>query len=84
MLYVALADSRQESHVARGENGGRTPAHVAVTRVLKEVGVIDLDAPPAKDIALPLQAGSEEALRLLAFVQDAKSGHVLAVTQQKL
>ena len=84
ILYVALADSRQESHVARGENGGRTLAHVAVTRVLKEVGVIDLDAPSAKAVELPLIAGSEGGLRLVAFLQDARSGHVLGVTQQKL
>ena len=84
MLYLALADSRQKSQVLRGENGGRTLAHVAVTRVLKEFGVIDLGAPSVKDIALPLPAGSEGGLRLVAFVQDAKSGHVLGVTQQKL
>jgi hypothetical protein len=84
ILYVAIADSRQESHVARGENGGRTLAHVAVTRVLKEVAVIDLAAPSARDVELPLIAGSEGGLRLVAFVQDAKSGHVLGVTQQKL
>ena len=44
ILYVAIADNRAESHVARGENAGRALAHVAVTRVLKQVGVINLDS----------------------------------------
>src|SRR5271154_6489698 len=36
ILYVAIADNRSESHVVRGENAGRSLAHVAVTRVLKQ------------------------------------------------
>ena len=84
MLYVALADSRRQSSVARGENGGRTLAHVAVTRVLREVGAIDLEAGSAKEITLPVEAGNDRGLRFVAFIPDAKSGHILAVAQQKL
>jgi hypothetical protein len=84
ILYVALADNRQESHVARGENGGRTLAHVAVTRVLKQVGTIDFDGTSTNEIALPVQPGSGNGLRLIAFIQDPKSGHVLGVVEQKL
>jgi hypothetical protein len=84
ILYVALADNRQESHVARGENGGRTLAHVAVTRVLKQAGPVDFEAASAKEITLPVQAGSGNGLRLVVFIQDPKSGHVLGVTEQKL
>jgi hypothetical protein len=84
ILYVALADNRQESHVARGEYGGRTLAHVAVARVLKEVGAIDFNAASTKQIALPVQSGSENGLRVIAFVQDPKSGYVLGVAEHKL
>ena len=84
MLYVALADSRRESSVARGENGGRTLAHVAVTRVLKQVGAIDLERGSAKEITLPVEAGNDRPMRLITFIQDVKSGHVLAVAQQNL
>jgi hypothetical protein len=84
ILYVALADNRQESHVARGENGGRTLAHVAVARVLKEVGAIDFSAASTKEIAVPVQFGSENGLRVIAFVQDPKSGYVLGVAKHKL
>jgi hypothetical protein len=82
ILYVALADNRQESHVARGENAGRSLAHVSVTRVLKQVGTIDLDSPSAKEITLPVQPGANGS-RLVAFIQDPKSGHVLGVAVQR-
>ena len=83
VLFVAIADNRAESHVARGENSGRSLAHVAVTRVLKQVGTIDLDSDTAKDVTLSVQSGANGS-RLVAFVQDPKSGHVLAVALQKL
>jgi len=83
VLFVAIADNRAESHVARGENFGRSLAHVAVTRVLKQVGTIDLDSDTAKDVTLLVQSGANGS-RLVAFVQDPKSGHVLAVALQKL
>jgi hypothetical protein len=83
VLFVAIADNRAESHVARGENSGRSLTHVAVTRVLKQVGIIDLDSDTAKDVVLSVQSGATGS-RLVAFVQDPKSGHVLAVALQKL
>jgi hypothetical protein len=85
ILNVALADNRQESHVARGENAGRSLAHVAVTRVLKQVGTVDLDSASSKEIALPVRPESAASgSRLVVFLQDPKSGHVLGVTEQKL
>jgi len=84
ILYVAIADNRQESRVGRGENGGRMLAHVAVARLLKQIGPVDFSAASAHEIALPVQAGSGNGLRLIAFIQDSKSGHVLGVTEKKL
>jgi hypothetical protein len=83
VLYVAIADNRAESHVARGENSGRSLAHVAVTRFLKQVAIIDLGRATAKGVTLPLQPGPSGS-RLVAFVQDPRSGHVLSVAVQKL
>lgn len=83
MLFVAIADNRSESQVVRGENAGRSLAHVAVTRALKQVGAIDLDSATAKDVTLSVSSGANGS-RLVAFVQDPKSGHVLAVAVQKL
>jgi hypothetical protein len=84
LLYVALADNRQESQVARGENKGRALTHVGVTRILKQVGKIDFAAGATKEVTLPVQAGSGNGLRLVAFIQDPRSGHVLGVTEQQL
>jgi hypothetical protein len=83
VLYVAIADNRAESHVATGENSGQSLAHVAVTRILKQVATIDLGSATAKDVTLPLQP-EPSGSRLVAFVQDPRSGHVLAVAVQKL
>jgi hypothetical protein len=84
-LYLALADNRQESHVGRGENEGRSLAHVAVTRVLKQVGTVELAHAFAMEVTIPVpsEAGSN-GLRIVAFIQDAKSGHILGVTERKL
>src|SRR5260370_37479518 len=85
ILYVPLADNRAESHVARGENAGRSLAHVAVTRILKPVGTIDLGGGFAKKVKLTIQPGvGTNGSRLIAFIQDPKSGHVLGVAAQKL
>jgi hypothetical protein len=85
ILYVALADNRAESHVARGENAGRSLAHVGVTRMLKQVGTIDLSSGSAKDVALTTQPGAgASGSRVVAFIQDPKTGHILGVTAQKL
>jgi hypothetical protein len=83
VLYVAIADNRAESRVVRGENAGRSLAHVAVTRVLKQVGAIDLDSASAKDITLVAQPAAPGS-RLVAFVQDPGSGNVLGVAAQRL
>jgi hypothetical protein len=85
ILYVAVADNHAESHVERGENGGRVLTHVAVTRVLKQVGTVNLDSASAKDVTVSLEPGAGlNGLRLVVFVQDPKTGHVLGVAEQKL
>lgn len=85
VLFVAIADSRAESQVAGGENRGRSLSHVAVTRVLKQTGAVDLDRASARDITLVIHPGvGANGLRLIAFVQDPKSGHILGVASRKL
>ncbi len=85
ILYIALADNHAESHVVRGENAGRALTHVGVTRVLKRVGTFDLGAATDRDITvtIPPEAGVNGS-RLVAFIEDIKTGRVLAVTAQKL
>ena len=68
--------------MARGENRGRTLAHVAVARILRQFGMINLDAASAKEVELPVPSGLGSGLRLVAFIQDTKTGHVVAAAQQ--
>jgi hypothetical protein len=85
VIYLAIADDRAESHVARGENAGRSLSHVAVTRVLKEAGTIDLRSASSKEVVLTLPAGAgANGLRLIVFLEDPGSGHILGTTAQKL
>jgi hypothetical protein len=83
ILYVAIADNRAESHVARGENAGRSLTHVAVTRILKQWDTVDLDHAAAREITLPIQLGTDGS-RLIAFLEDPRSGHILGVVERKL
>jgi hypothetical protein len=85
VLYLVIADNRAESHVSRGENAGRSLAHVAVTRLLKEAGKIDLHSASTKEVALTVPAGAgANGLRLVAFLEDSGSGQIVGVTAQKL
>jgi hypothetical protein len=85
ILYVVIADNRAESHVARGENGGRTLVHVGVARVLKQVGPVDLQSGLARDVTVSVQPTTgSNGMRVIAFIQDPGSGHVLGVAVQKL
>lgn len=85
VLYVALAESQTESKVARGENSGRKLAHVAVTRVLQSAGTISLKEPVEKEITLTVPQGAgTSGLRVVAFLQDPRSGHILGVAEKKL
>ena len=79
VLFAAIADNRAQSQVTRGENGGRTLAHVAVARALERIGVIDLKLPSSKDVKLSLPAGTgANGLRLIVFMQNPISGHIVA------
>ena len=84
-LYVALADNRDESQVARGENAGRALTHVAVVRSLTQIGTIGLDSPFDKDVTFSSQPGvGTNGLRMVAFLQDTVSGQILGAALQKL
>ena len=84
-LFGALADEEVESRVSRGENGGRVLRHVSVVRVLKSVSTIDLHEPTATEIAIPVMRDwGARGLRVVVFIQDPNSGHVLGVGAQKI
>jgi len=85
VLYVAVASDRAESHVARGENAGRSLAHVAVARVLKQVGTVGLAKASTREVILTIPPGVDvNASRLVVFIQDARSAHVLGVAERRI
>ncbi len=85
VLYVVLADNRAESHVSRGENAGHALSHVAVARSFQQLGRVDLTGRSTKSVSLTVSQGAgASGLRVIAFVQDPKTGHVIGVTQQRL
>ena len=70
---------------ARG-NAGRTLQHVAVVRVLKEFGSSATDGRPLRLSGANL-SGAEKAgtpVRLVVFLVNRKTGHVVAVAEQTL
>ena len=84
-LFVAVAEEQSESQVTRGENRGRLLRHVAVVRRLKSASTIDLHEPTATEIAIPLHPDwGPNGLRIVVFIQDPISGHVLGVEAQKV
>jgi len=85
VLYVALAENKTQTQVARGENAGKALAHVGVVRTLTQVGAIPLESPLTKEVTLPAQPEvGTNGLRVVAFLQDPSSGHILGAAWQKL
>lgn len=80
-LVVALAADATHSEVARGENAGRTLHHVAVVRAMKELGS---DAMDGRVLKLGSGNMSSGPVRVVAFVVDHKTGHVLGAAEQTL
>jgi hypothetical protein len=85
-LIAVLAADATHSEVARGENAGKKLHHVAVVRVMKDLGTNATDGR-----ALKLAGGSldhaEEAsgpVRLVVFLVDHKTGHVVGAAEQTL
>jgi hypothetical protein len=81
-VMVAIAEETAETKITKGENAGKTLKHTAVVRALHTIGTasglrfdksVELPAPPIA-----------AKFRVVAFVQDSKTGRILAVAQVKL
>ncbi|MFY9854555.1 MAG: DUF1223 domain-containing protein [Terracidiphilus sp.] len=83
-LVAAVAQNASRSEVVRGENAGRTLHHVAVVRAIKDFGSKATDGRPLR-LSGALSSGTgktEGPLRLVVFLADRRTGHVLAIAEQ--
>jgi hypothetical protein len=82
-LVAALAEDQTLTSVKKGENAGKTLSNVAVVRVLKEIG-----AGSNGDLTLKIPSGPEKnpvgPVRLVVFLVDKHSGHVLGAAEQSI
>ncbi len=84
-VYVALADSKVQSNVAGGENGGRSLTHVAVVRVLASVGTVKEGSSFSKDVVIPVPSRlSANGMRVVAFLQADKSHKIVGAAEEKI
>jgi len=85
-IFAVLAADATHQEVSSGENAGRTLHHVAVVRVMKELGSEPADGRPVKLSGGDLNSKSESdgPVRLVVFVVDHKTGHVLGAAEQTL
>ena len=86
-VYLAVTEGGIASQVARGENRGRLLQHTSVVRVLKKIGSVDAHRSPVfeKQSELALDpAWMRKNLRLVAFVQESPSGHVLGAVSRRI
>jgi hypothetical protein len=85
-LVGVLAQNATRSEVAHGENAGRTLHHVAVVRVIKEFGSKADDGRPLRldDTTSSSSDKTAGPLRLVVFLADRKTGHVVAVAEQRV
>jgi hypothetical protein len=77
-VMLAVVEDGLVSKVERGENAGRTLAHSAVVRSLREVGKVPVGASQWSSEVSVTTDVSWRQTRLVAFVQDAGSRRILA------
>jgi hypothetical protein len=86
-VWLAVTENGLHSNVLRGENRGEDLHHAAVVRSLRKVG----EAAAGRDVSFAGQqeiridpAWKKENVRIVAFVQDARSKRVLGATSVRL
>ncbi len=84
VLWLVLTESGLSSQVTRGENRGRTLVHAPVVRSLEQVAVVP-GGGWTGTVRLPLaQAWRREALVVVAFAQERKSGRVVGIATARV
>ena len=83
-IIAVLADDADRSSVLRGENSGRTLAHVAVARSLQRVATLSGAAEKTVQITLPQPLQTSQGHHLILFAQIPGYGRVLGVDTTRI
>jgi len=86
-VWVAVTETHLHSNVEAGENAGRDLGHAAVVRQLSKLGVADSRKDQAFSGTAKLAIRPDwkkENVRLVAFVQERNSRHILGAASAKL
>lgn len=85
-LIAVLAANETHERVSAGENAGRTLEHVAVVRVMKSFDMESADGRTMQLAGGPLTHKDETQgpVRLVVFLVDRKTGHVMGAAEQTL
>lgn len=86
-VWIAVTESGLHSNVKAGENAGEDLHHASVVRSLRKAGEADSRGEIAYSSKQELQLDptwKRENLRLVVFVQDSKSRHILGAASARL
>jgi hypothetical protein len=85
-VLLALAESKLNSNVLRGENSGRKLAHTAVVRNLRNIGTIESAKQnfTATQNLLLDKGWNPDNLKVVAFVQERNSRRIIGAAAVKL
>jgi hypothetical protein len=85
-LVAVLTDDADQSHVLRGENGGRLLEHVSVARSLTHLGTVSGMTDKSVHLSLPagFQPASGPGHHLVLFVQGPHQGPIVAAATVSL
>jgi hypothetical protein len=83
-LEIALAENAVVSHVRSGENSGRRLDHVAVVRIMKDLGNLDSAGAFSADIPLTGELAQWNGKRIVAFVQNRQYGPIRGAVSRLL
>jgi hypothetical protein len=83
-LIAVVADDSDQSSVLRGENSGRTLAHVDVARSISRVGKVQAAGEKTLQLKLPSSYQAAQKHHLILFAQTPGNGRVLGADTQPL
>jgi len=78
-LYMDIALRKAQSHVADGENAGRVLEHTSVAGPLEKIAHLRSGQSFEKEIKVDASSGPEK--RVILFLQDDSTGHILGVAE---